>query len=45
LTKLEYGQVDFVFTKAIKQGNINSIIKQDQYKWFDKSQTIIGAGM
>jgi hypothetical protein len=45
LTKLEYGQVDFVYAIVTKQGNINSIAKQDQHKWFNKSQTIIGASM
>jgi hypothetical protein len=44
LIELEYGQVDF-FLQATKQSNNNSIAKQDQYKWFNKSQTIIGASM
>lgn len=44
LIELEYGQVDF-FLQATKQSNNNSIAKQDQYKWFNKSQTIIGARM
>jgi hypothetical protein len=45
LIELEYGQVDFVSIRATKQNNINSIAKQDQHKWFNKSQTIIGAIM
>jgi hypothetical protein len=35
LIELGYDQVDFVSTKAAKHGNINSITKQDQHKWFN----------
>lgn len=45
LTKFKYGQVDFVFARTTNQSNINSIAKQNHHKWFNKSQTIIGAGM